>query len=225
MFLWIITIVSDIFMSNQRAASFEVLAYWNCFIWIFVSMRHARVTSQNEEHEKWRILSKHTNFLILESNVMPIYSPINIIIGLQTIASTRYSFVNILTCFTDNTCPLSPLLSLQLLSVTTTSKTDCMSACESDVNCYAIISYSNSHCLLMGKSKPSTPNLEAHVAIRKCIKGKIRTFWRLSLSLVCSYFKFWLLFCFCLCLLMATINGLIILPCWVRTKGCYLRYC
>ena len=186
---------------------------------------------------------------------MPIYtySPINIFIGLQTIASTRYYFVNILACFTDNsrpsntplytynsihsvllciytylfyrhylstqysfvyiltcftdsscplstplyiylpvlqtilvhpvlptfftdnTCPLSPLLSLQLLSVATTSKTDCMSACESDVNCYAIISYSNSHCLLMGKSKPSASNLEAHVAIRKCIKGKIHT--------------------------------------------------
>nr|XP_022336051.1 uncharacterized protein LOC111132521 [Crassostrea virginica] len=75
----------------------------------------------------------------------------------------------------DNTCPLSPLLSLQLLSVATTSKTDCMSACESDVNCYAIISYSNSQCLLMGKSKPSAPNLEAHVAIRKCIKGEVKS--------------------------------------------------
>ena len=47
----------------------------------------------------------YTNFLILESNVMPIYSPINIIIGLQTIASIRITFVNILTCFTDNSCP------------------------------------------------------------------------------------------------------------------------
>ncbi|XP_056004900.1 uncharacterized protein LOC125660285 [Ostrea edulis] len=74
-----------------------------------------------------------------------------------------------------NTCPLSTLISLELKDVQSKTKADCINTCESDVTCYAIVSYSNAECLLMKANEASEgSSSEVKIAIRQCIRGEVK---------------------------------------------------
>ncbi|XP_062568718.1 uncharacterized protein LOC134230868 [Saccostrea cucullata] len=67
---------------------------------------------------------------------------------------------------------MSDLLSLELRGVESSNKADCKRTCESDIDCYAIVSYSSNNCLLL-KTKEGNGQ-EVNIAIRQCISGEVK---------------------------------------------------